>query len=169
MATLVVVAVGSFAALRQIRDIRRGTTVEIILRLFEQWQSPRIRDSFTFVRNELAAKLDDPVVRAAILEGALDAKVDAAFAVANFFEGVGDLVSKGLLDHELIVDSFPTLFVWERCAPLIALLRVRHPYALELFEYVAVLQRDHNAKRGSAVAYPKGATRMTLPAVDDAS
>ena len=165
-ATLVIVAVGSFAALRQIEHMRRGTRVEIMLRLFEQWQSPRVRESFLFVRNELEAKLADPVVRASILGGTLDAEVDSAFAVANFFESMGDLISKGVLDHELVVDSFPTLYAWDSCAPLIALLRVRHPYALELFEYVAVLQRDCNVKRGTAVAYPKGVARMPLSPID---
>jgi len=167
VATLVIVAVGSYAALRQIEHLRRGTRVEIALRLFEQWQSPRVRDSFVFIRNELHEKLASPVVRASVLGGALDPEIDAALPVANFYENIGDLITKGELDPALIADTFPTLLVWEKCAPLIALMRVRHPYALELFEYTAVLQRDLDAKRGTAVAYPKGVARMPLPAVDD--
>ena len=167
VATLVIIAVGSFAALRQIEHMRRATLIEVLLRLVEQWQSARVRESFLFVRDDLEGKLADPKVRAAVHGGALDAEIFPALTVANFFEGIGDLVSKGVLDHELIVDSFPTLFVWEKCAPLIALIRVRHPYALELFEYIAVLQRDHDAKRGTTIAYPKGAPRMPLPPIDD--
>jgi hypothetical protein len=166
VATLAIIAVGSFAALRQIAHMRRATLIEVLLRLLEQWQSARVRESFLFVRDDLEGKLADPVVRAAVHEGALDAEIFPALTVANFFEGIGDLVSKGVLDHELIVDSFPTLFVWEKCAPLIALMRVRHPYALELFEYLAVLQGDRDAKRGTTVAYPKGARRMPLPPID---
>ncbi|HEX3469144.1 MAG TPA: hypothetical protein VHT05_13780 [Candidatus Elarobacter sp.] len=168
VATLVIVAVGSFAALRQIGQMQSGTRAEVMMRLFEQWQSPRVRESFLFVRTELEAKLDDAAVRAAVIEGALHAEIDPAIPVANFFESVGALISKGMLRHELMVDAFPTLVVWEHCAPLIALLRVRHPYALELFEYVAVLQREYDKKRGSAVAYPKGTPRMPLPPIDGA-
>jgi hypothetical protein len=166
VATLVIVAVGSFAALRQIEQMQRGTRVEVVMRLFEHWQSPRTRESFLFVRDELETKLADPVVRAAILEGELHPEIDLAIPVANFFENIGDLVNKRVLDHELIVDSFPTLFVWKSCAPLIALIRVRHPYALELFEYISVLQRDYDVKRGTAIAYPKGVPRMPLPPID---
>jgi hypothetical protein len=167
VATLAIVAVGSFAALRQIEHMRRATLIEVLQRLLEQWQSARVRESFLFVRDELEAKLADPVVRAAVLAGVIDPEIFPALTVANFFEGIGDLVSKGVLDHELVADSFPTLDAWESCAPLIALMRVRRPYALELFEYIAVLQCDRDAKRGTTVAYPKGVPRMPLPPVDD--
>ena len=143
---LLVVAIGSYAALRQIAHLRQGLRTELGLRLFEQYQSKRVRTARAFVRNGLAEALADEQLRARRL---------------------GFMVVAGSVDQGIVIDEFPILEIWEGLAPMIALMRVARPKVFEMFEYLATLEVDRNASRGSMSAYPAGARRMPLPAIDE--
>ena len=71
-------------------------------------------------------------------------------SVMYFFEGIGVLVSKGLIDVELVDDlmSGPLTQIWERMLPLTMPIReVLGPQASEWYEYIYEKVRplrDHN-------------------------
>jgi|GEM_PF-1947366 len=164
---LLVVAIGSYAALRQIAHLRQGLRTELGLRLFEQYQSKRVRTARAFVRNGLAEALADEQLRARLRDGIVTPEVERVVPLANFFESLGFMVVAGSVDQGIVIDEFPILEIWEGLAPMIALMRVARPKVFEMFEYLATLEVDRNASRGSMSAYPAGARRMPLPAIDE--
>lgn len=160
---LLVVAIGSYAALRQIAHLRQGLQVEVVLRLFEQYQTPRVRDATAFARYGLAEAFADPHTREMLRIGVIFPAIETVMPLANFMESMGQLVGTKVVDPALVIDAFPVLELWELLAPTIALLRITHPEALEMFEYLAAIEVDRNAARGTTSSYPAAAKRMVLP------
>ncbi|GAC1420948.1 MAG: hypothetical protein NVSMB64_29850 [Candidatus Velthaea sp.] len=165
LATLLVVALTAFAALRQIRHLRSGNQVAAVLPLLDQWES--LRDSMRYIRTDLAHDLEDPEIRMRLSALPRSGPATQALAGVNFYESVGALVVPGTLDLELVLRYFDLPSdVWEKASRCIAIVRRSGgKEVLEHFEALVQLERKFIAKRGSSL-YPRHLTRMPLEDID---
>jgi hypothetical protein len=72
----------------------------------------------------------------------VDREAYASWArVGRFFDGVGVLVRRGLIDVDLVIDELRELilFSWDKMKPWVYEMRVemKNPYTWENFEYLA--------------------------------
>ncbi len=92
---------------------------------------------------------------------ALNAKINA---IGNFYEGIGALVTAGLVERELVLQIWGDNVVtaWEKLAPVAAMARRGKGDVLrENFEYLTVLSQDWAAAHPKGT-YPAGVRRVTL-------
>jgi hypothetical protein len=120
-----------------ILDMRNQTKLrqmDLILRLQSDWRSRELRESYTTVMKmkfrdyeEYAKKEGDtPEVR-------------AVFDICSFFDGIGILLHRKLIDTEMVDElfSFYTKAVWEKVKPLVeGRRRDLDPKFRQWFEYL---------------------------------
>lgn len=164
VATLLVVAVTAYAALRQIKHLRSGNQVAALLPLTDEYQSDQIRKSLDYIIGTLQADLNDPAVRAGVVARPATGLARKAMSCLNFYESVGALVCAGALDLELVLRYFTLPSeVWEISSDYIALTRrSRGPEVFENFEALVALENKH-AKRHGTSRYPSGLPHIEAP------
>jgi hypothetical protein len=91
---------------------------------YQKWQSLEFKDFEDFLKRWQS----DSEVRSTV------------YSVGTFFEGIGVLLHRKLIDIDLVDDllTVPTIETWKRYEPLIATMRVHYdrPEAWEWFEYL---------------------------------
>ncbi len=164
IATLLVVAVTAYAALRQIKHLRSGNQVAALLPLTDEYQSDEIRKSLDYIIGRLQVDLEDPLARAGVVARPAAGLARQAMACFNFYESVGALVCAGALDLELVLRYFQLPSeVWELGSDYIALTRrSRGPEVFENFEALVALENKY-AKRHGTSRYPKGLPHVAAP------
>lgn len=165
LATLIVVGITAFAALRQIRHMRSGNQVAALLPLIERYRETEVQASLNYVLRSLRDDLEDADVRAGIRAIPINGKASQALVVFNFYESAGALVCAGALDLGLVLRYFNTpLDMWTVGEQYLALTREsRGDEVFENFEAMVVLQQEYEKRHGISM-YPKGLRRLTLPA-----
>jgi hypothetical protein len=144
-ATFVVIAASAIAALVQLRHLRASNQLAGMLEASRVWNDPTVSAWFTFVRDELPRKLEDPDFLASLLASRVDRTAHIELHVADYFEQIGCYVKYGLIDDRPFLDlaSSRIMESWEALWPVTQLRRERSgPVAYENFEYLAVLARD---------------------------
>jgi hypothetical protein len=161
VATLLVVAIAAYAALRQIRHLREANQVAALLPLVaEYW---RIQPSIEYVRTSLRKDLEQPHVRDGALQYPMSGPAAAAIPAVNYFETLGALVLVGTIELPLVLMYYRPSAVWEGAIDLIALTRlIRGPELFECFEALVALERAYNERRGSS-RYPKNVSHLAVP------
>jgi len=104
----VVIAFGFWFAWRQVDAIRRARMAEIILMLYERWDSNFLEES----RKALYELGSGQAVKKEIIK-AHEEKLPALYPlvrVGNFFDTVGALVTQGFLDKEVAFKLMGTAF-----------------------------------------------------------
>lgn len=173
LATLFVIGVTAYAALRQIRHTRSGNQVAALLPLTEKYQTAEIQESLQYVMSgALNRDLQERNVRRGAEAVPSSGPSRKALTILNFYETVGALVTARVLDMELVLRYF-TLpsSVWEIASDYIAITRrKRGTDVFENLEALVALERRYTAKHGSSL-YPKRLPRVPVNdsfAVEDA-
>jgi len=96
ISTLVVV-VGAFAAVRQLRYIRHGNELATLTAMHAQFDTAEMREALVFIRTELASAMHDPAFVDELRSAPEALRVRYVLRVANFFESVGVYVHFGAL------------------------------------------------------------------------
>ena len=109
---------------------------DMVLRLYATFGSTEFQKAYQIIRGLEFEDYADYVKRYSI-----NAEVKAAFmSVGVFFEGIGVLVKRKLVNMDLVDDllSSDIVSTWEKMKPLAEGIRKRsaHPQALEWFEYL---------------------------------
>jgi hypothetical protein len=161
VATLLVVAIAAYAALRQIRHLREANQVSALLPLVaEYW---RIQPSIEYARTSLRKDLEDPRVRDGAAQYPMVGPAAAAIPAVNYFETMGALVLVSTIELPLVLMYFQPSAVWEGAIDLIALTRrTGGPELFECFEALVALERAYNDRRGSS-RYPKNVPHLDVP------
>ncbi len=164
LATLCVVALTAFAALRQIRHMRSGNQVAALLPLTQEYQTPAIQESLNYVMGAMREDLLDPAVRAGIMAIPAYGPGVKAKALLNFYESVGALVTARVLDLELILRYFTLPSeIWEISKDYIRLTRrKRGDEIFENLEALVVLEQRYAERHGTS-RYPHGLPHVELP------
>ncbi len=106
LATLLVVAITAYAALRQMRHMRSGNQVAALLPLIAEYRSSTIRESLNYVLSGLDVDLNDEQTRAGVQTIPTAGPAVKARAVLNFYESCGALICARVLDLELLLRYF---------------------------------------------------------------
>jgi len=166
LATLFVVGVTAYAALRQIRHMRSGNQVAALLPLTEKYQTPEMQESATYVMSgALNRDLRNRDLRLGAESIPAAGATRKAMAILNFYESVGALVTARVLDIELILRYFTLPSdMWEISSDYIAITRrKRGPDVFENLEALVALERRYTTKHGSSL-YPRNLPR--IPVID---
>ncbi len=165
VATFLVIAASATAALIQLRHMRNGNQIAVFNEIRHKLESAELRKALQFIRYELPAKMDEPALRARLLDPAT-AEGKAVTEVGNFLDSaVAPLVKHGFVDRNLACDLFyyPTVMCWDNLAPFIASARAMAGYRLwEDFEYLSLLCKEFR-RRYPLGTYPRGASALPLP------
>jgi hypothetical protein len=160
--TLVVVAAAAVAALIQLRHLRASNQLNGLLTVLETWQNAQFQEWMEFVRDELPAKLTDPVFMDGLRARPINRRTHPEMHVCDWYEQVGSYMKNGLLDERSFLDiiSANANEYWTSLWPVIAILRERRgPSAYENFEYLAARGRLWNKKFPDG-DYPRGTPRI---------
>jgi len=104
----IVIAIGFYFGWRQFDAIRKARMAELILTLYQMWDSPRLEKSRQKI-NEIgkAEKVKDAIIEA---DKQNSAELFLLVRVSNFFDTVGSLVSEGYLDKEIAYELMGSAF-----------------------------------------------------------
>lgn len=157
LATLVVVAITAYAALRQMRHIRSGNQVAALLPLIAEYRSAEVSESLNYVMSGLADDLRDPKARGGVSAIPATGPARKAMKAINFYESVGAMICARVLDLELVMRYFilPSE-MWAIAEDYIALSRrTRGPEVFENFEAMVAFEQKYAARHGTSL-YPSG-------------
>lgn len=163
-ATLFVIALTAYAALRQIKHMRSGNQVAALLPLTEKYQTLEMQESMKYVLSgSLQQDLRDRQHRLGAETIPASGVTREAMAILNFYESVGALVAARVLDLDLVLRYFTLPSeIWQVASDYIAVTRRRRgPDIFENLEAMVALERRYTAKHGSSL-YPKGLARIDL-------
>jgi hypothetical protein len=120
----------------QIRHQIKLRQTDLIMRLYSTYGSPEFQEAEMKAYNMTYTDYDDYVSK---YEPISEGKV-AWNSHAAFFEGIGVLLHRQLIDMELVDDLFstPVISTWEKIEPLVKARRERlkRPQIWEWFEYL---------------------------------
>lgn len=171
VATFGVIAASAIAALIQLRHLRTSNQIALLTKLQEIFASADFVDARRFIAYELADVLEDPETAEIIRTPPFAGRMRALGVLGNFYEGMGQFVRYGMLDREILYESWGGIIVqtWEQLAPALAIMRDQPggDDIWENFEFLAVVSQDWLARHPGG-NYPKGYRRMALPAIADA-
>jgi hypothetical protein len=164
LATLFVIGLTAYAAMRQISHLRSGNQVAALLPLTEKYQTPEVQDSLDYVIGRLNSDLRDPAVRAGVIARPSAGPARQAKEIFNFYESVGALVCAHALDLQLVLRYFTLPSeMWETGGNFIALTRsTRGNEVFENFEALVAMQLAYEKRHGTSL-YPRGLPRMSVP------
>ncbi|MFX0054870.1 MAG: hypothetical protein ACFFAX_11880 [Promethearchaeota archaeon] len=134
------VVVASLLAVLQLRHQNETRQAQLFMDIYDEFYSPEWhRRWLELVYTVQDEELMDSDGIPTFLKGDIDKYVGAT-ALTSFFEGIGLLVKKGLIDINLVAElmSTPLIFVWQRVEKLV--MRVREltgrPQVYEWYEYL---------------------------------
>ncbi len=161
LATLFVIGLTAYAAMRQISHLRSGNQVAALLPLTEKYQTPEIQESLDYVVGKLNSDLRDPAVRAGVIARPSSGAARQANKIFNFYESVGALVCARALDLQLVLRYFTLPSeMWEIGGDFIALTRsTRGNEVFENFEALVAMQLAYEKRHGTSL-YPRGLPRL---------
>ena len=161
--TFVVIAATAIAALIQLKHLRAANDMSASNMFIQEYEGPDLRDAFSFVRTQLAKRLEDPAFREELRSSQLDRSIHPEIAICNFFDQYGGYYRQGAVNRTMFMrhNAGVVLRFWELLEPVVAL--VAEPSgsntSFEQFEYVAVQAQDWVANHPKG-DYPKGMRRI---------
>jgi hypothetical protein len=163
--TFVVIAATAIAAVLQLQHLRAANKVAYIQTFFAEYEGPELRDAFTFVREELTKRLEDPRFRQELRRGNPDRAKHPEVSICNFFDQWGLYFRDGVIDREsfLRVNAGVIVSFWNILEPVIAILAAAtgSNTAFEQFEFLTVNARRWIARHPGG-NYPSGVERIPL-------
>jgi hypothetical protein len=134
------IVVATILAVLQLRNWSRTRQAQLFMELYEQFYTPefhrRWMETVYILQDE---DLFDSDGVPTFLKGEIETFVETT-AICSFFEGIGVLVNRKLIDIVLVAElmSTPILFVWERISKNVEHTReiLGRPQIYEWFEYL---------------------------------
>ncbi|HEY8320729.1 MAG TPA: hypothetical protein VIG46_02890 [Candidatus Baltobacteraceae bacterium] len=164
VATFVVIAATAVAAMVQLRHMRAANQVSSLSTFLDDFEGPKYREAFDFVRTDLAKRLEDPAFRREIREGSLDRRRHPEITVCNLFEQWGLFVRIGAIDIRFMEALKVAGGFWDRLEPVVAISAERTGgvnIVFENFEYLAIQARKWFAEHPNGT-FPAGTARLPL-------
>jgi len=139
--TTLIIGVTAGAALIQLRHMRTANQITASTTLLAEAETPEMRKAFSFCAIELGERMKDPAFIEALKTGKIDRDVHLEIMVGNYWEKVGVLLRKGLLDRDICLDwSSPNCaHNWRQLEEVAKPLRGRSAPIWRDFEYIANL------------------------------
>ncbi|HVS45979.1 MAG TPA: DUF4760 domain-containing protein [Verrucomicrobiae bacterium] len=167
LGTFIVIAASAVAALMQLRHMRAGNQIVALNEVRETIESSAFQETLLFLR-ELPQRLTDPEIRRSLADRTFPAEYQRLRTLANFFEHLGTLVKKHIIDADIAADLWGGVILvnWYALAPIIANRRLAmdQPAVWENFEYLAVLCQKFRERHPKGT-FPRGIERMPAPEI----
>jgi hypothetical protein len=168
--TFVVIAATAIAAMIQLRHARSSNQIAALNELSERQQNPEYVRALHFVYSDLPSAMGDPAFRYQLAHrwartAQYNDKISKTEAIGDWYERLGLLARSGLVDRQLLVETYSALVTdaWNALAEVTAIMREHYGRSLwENFEYITVLSQDWEAKHRDGV-YPRGLRRIETP------
>src|SRR5262249_7263603 len=104
IATLIVVAVASVAAIVQLRHLRASNQLSGLLEIMNQWNDPAVQRALEELR-KIPEKMSDPqYVQMLRGSGAQNRAAHAEFLAMDLWEQIGTFSRHGLIDENILLD-----------------------------------------------------------------
>jgi hypothetical protein len=129
----------------QLRHMRAANQVSSLSAFLDDYEGPKYRDAFNFVRTDLAKRLEDPEFRRELREGRLDRHTHPEITVCNFFEQWGMFFRIGAIDARFMTALKVAAGFWDLLEPVVAITAERTGGVNIVFENFVFLA----SKRGS--------------------
>ena len=134
------IVVAAMLAVLQLREQNRTRQAQLFMELHGQFYDPEFHRRWMEMVYQIQ---DEDMIDAdgvpTFLKGELENYIEIT-ALCSFFEGIGLLVNKKLIDINLVAElmSTPIIFVWERVRKYIELTREKtgRPQIYEWYEYL---------------------------------
>ncbi|HEV2262281.1 MAG TPA: DUF4760 domain-containing protein [Candidatus Rubrimentiphilum sp.] len=162
LGTFVVIAASAVAALIQLRHMRATNQLSALNELFEVFESPAFQDARRFINHDFSKLLEDPESRKLALQRPVAKQFESARMVAAFFENVGTLVKRGIIDPDILCDLWSNIIIqtWWRLSSWIVSARAKSgiPGLWENFEYLTAIAETYVETHPSG-SYPPNLRR----------
>ena len=134
------IVVASILAVLQLRNQNRTRQAQLFMELYEQYYAPEYHKRWMEIVYRLREEdLFDTNGKPTFLKGEVENYIEIN-ALCCFFEGVGLLVNKKLIDIVLVAElmSTPIILVWEKIRNFVEKVRevMGRPQVYEWFEYL---------------------------------
>jgi len=163
IATFLVIAATAIAAFIQLRHIHGANQLAGLLHLTQAWRSDEFQSANTFIREELPARLRDPVFRAQLTGPDPDRRNHPELYIADMLEQTGSYIKYGMIDGEQFLDLTNSYIIhtWNNLKEVVLLRRAAGGgnSMYENVEYLAVRALDFE-KRFPEGNYPRGTRRL---------
>lgn len=167
-ATFVVIAATAIAAIVQLRQLRASNQIVAFNELRQAYENPHLSAAHKYIDTQLARDLEDPAFRHAVANRFVRTEethsaVKHLLNFGHFFESVGIVVKAGLIQKELVLETWNDIIVsgWTQFEPVTAIFRrTQDPLAYEAFEYLTVLARRWQRE------HPNGSFPKNLPRIE---
>ncbi len=167
--TFVVIAITAIAALVQLRHVRSSNQIVAFNELRESSETQEFRQAEHFVTTQFEALMEDPEFRSQILNASartqeMQDRIMMVRHLAGYFEAMGAMVKKNLIDGNLVFDLYNTriLRYWYILAASTAAVRSRNGLQVyENFEYLAAAAEEWR-KRYPKGTYPAAMKRLSI-------
>jgi hypothetical protein len=162
--TFVVIAATAIAALIQLRHLRASNQIAAITTLQNVTQSREFQRARRFVRQELGARLTDPLFRAELCTVPVGDAAHELLFLGNYYEELGMFVKRKIIDSTIACDFWSAMVIgdWKGMAPAIAIVRrAQGPSTWENFEYMKDIGLEWIARHPHGV-YPANRRREPL-------
>jgi len=148
----VVIAATALAAVIQIRQLKLATQLEGFLALHQEYASREMYAAREYVANELPARLRDADYREELVRGTAFTGTHPELILGNFWEKVGSLVSTGLLEPNLYLETgaYRAIEAWDQLAEVVQLRRESEPLQWAGFDHIVKLSREYLEHKGGA-------------------
>jgi hypothetical protein len=127
------VVIGVILTVLELRNLVKTRQTDLVMRLYSTWGSERLQEAREEIMTREFRDYDDAVQK----YGAWSKEV---FEVGLFFEGIGILLHRKLVDIGLVDDlfSFAIKSVWEKLKPITegSRKKFKHPQIFEWFEHL---------------------------------
>jgi hypothetical protein len=120
----------------QIRHQTKTRQTDLVMRLYSTYYSKEFTEALTRYLNADFKNYDDFVEKYGPILSETPVQI-AFMMVGTFFEGIGELLHKKLIDVEIVEDLFNVELYWTKTEPLMKELRKQFsPRLWEWFEYL---------------------------------
>jgi hypothetical protein len=134
------VIVGVIFAVMELRNLVRARKTDLIVRLSPSFQmnGTELLHAWNTIANLQFKDYDDFVEKYGPAHDGTKPAQMAIQAIGNYFNGVGILLHRKLIDVNLVRDHFPTKLAWEKLEPIVKGFRRQYEWGdwLEYFEYL---------------------------------
>jgi hypothetical protein len=133
------VIIGIAFTVLELRHIRRQRQTDLLINLSSKFDDKEFSKTYTRIVNTNFENLND-FIEKCTPEGLL--------IVGSFFNKIGTLLERGLIDQHLVYDLFFITGIWEKMKPWVLYMRQKYiKDAFESFEYLYDEMKDREQKQ----------------------
>ncbi|HZT12446.1 MAG TPA: hypothetical protein VFA29_06575 [Candidatus Baltobacteraceae bacterium] len=137
--TFLVITATALAAFVQLRHLRRSNQLAGLQSTFDMLMDPTVRELVSYVRHDLADRMQDDAFRSTLLDIPIDRRQHPELYLCDMYNHVGSFVRNGLIDERIYLQTewYNVNLYWGLLCDVIGVVRSNRPFLFENFEWLA--------------------------------